>query len=76
MNERVARGTGAENTLYDKRRHEMMKLRPIGRFYGNIIVGLKSNEPNPVCVTCEREIITPHLVIFGQHVHSECYNKR
>jgi uncharacterized protein YcsI (UPF0317 family) len=73
MNEKIARGTGAENTLYDKRRHEMMKLRPIGRFYGNTIVGLRPIDDYPICGFCKLEINVPHVIIFKVHYHNGCY---
>ncbi len=73
MSDKIARGDGPEPTKYDRRRHEEMNLRPIGRFYGNTFIGLSSFDPYPVCCQCGREIITPHVIICGDHFHNECY---
>lgn len=64
----VVRGGGPENSKFDRRRHEKMKLRPIGT-YGQAFIGLKALPTNVICKSCGREINGPHLIISGEAYH-------
>lgn len=64
----VVRGGGPEPTAFDRRRHEKMRLRPIGS-YGQIFVGLKPLPATVTCTGCGKDINGPHLIIGTEHYH-------
>ena len=66
--DRIARGGGPENSKYDRRRHEQMRLRPIGT-YGQTFIGLKALPTNITCSGCGRGINGSHLIIGTEHYH-------
>ena len=67
--DRISRAGGPENSKYDRRRHEQMRLRPIGT-YGQMFIGLKALPSSVTCKTCGRGINGPHLIINGETYHS------
>jgi hypothetical protein len=66
--DQIVRGGGPENSKYDRRRHDQMKLRPIGS-YGQIFIGLKAIPNEIICTSCSQIIHGSHLIINNEHYH-------
>ena len=69
--DKVIRGGGPENTLYDRQRHERMRLRPMG-MYG--ILKSMSASQTGICSFCGLEIFGQHLE--NNTLHNWCFNER
>jgi hypothetical protein len=68
----VSRGSGPENSTYDKQRHESMRLRQFG-LYG-VVKSFPSAEVSEFrCETCYEKINSPHIIISGRHFHKGCF---
>ena len=61
-----------ENTKYDKRRHEEMRLKPIR--YGFFKVAKEEIEPL-VCSICINDINGESVIIDKKPFHPKCYNE-